>query len=42
MSGYAENVPVSDNESAEGRQKNRRVDVVFLNAFGAKSQPGRK
>jgi chemotaxis protein MotB len=42
VSGYAENVPVSDNDSAEGRQKNRRVDVVFLNAFGAKSQPGRK
>jgi chemotaxis protein MotB len=42
VSGYAENVPVSGNETAEGRQKNRRVDVVFLNAFGAKSQPGRK
>lgn len=42
VSGYAENVPVSDNETPEGRQKNRRVDVVFLNAFGAESQPGRK
>lgn len=42
VSGYAENVPVAGNESAEGRQKNRRVDVVFLNAFGAKTQPGRK
>lgn len=40
VSGYAENVPVSDNSTPEGRQKNRRVDVVFLNAFGAKSQPG--
>ncbi len=42
VSGYAENVPVAGNESAEGRQKNRRVDVVFLNAFGAKTQPGLK
>ena len=42
VSGYAETVPVADNDTADGRQKNRRVDVVFLNAFGAKTQPGRK
>ena len=42
VSGYAENVPVAGNATADGRQKNRRVDVVFLNAFGAKTQPGRK
>ncbi len=42
VSGYAENVPVADNATSEGRQKNRRVDVVFLNEFGAKSQPGLK
>lgn len=42
VSGYAETVPIAENETAEGRQKNRRVDVVFLNQFGAKTQPGRK
>lgn len=42
VSGYADNVPVSENDSSEGRQKNRREDVVFLNSFGVKSQPGRK
>jgi chemotaxis protein MotB len=42
VSGYADNVPVSENETVEGRKKNRRVDVVFLNQFGVKSQPGRK
>jgi chemotaxis protein MotB len=42
VSGYAENVPIASNESIDGRRKNRRVDVVFLNEFGAKSQPGRQ
>ncbi len=42
VSGYADNVPVAENVTVEGRKKNRRVDVVFLNQFGVKSQPGRK
>lgn len=29
--GYAETVPVSSNDTAEGRSRNRRVDVVLLN-----------
>jgi len=33
--GYAEFHPVDDNDSAEGRARNRRIDVVILNpAFG--------
>ena len=40
VSGYAENVPIASNDSVEGRRKNRRVDVVFLNQFGLKTQPG--
>lgn len=42
VSGYAETVPVAGNDSPEGRRKNRRVDVVFLNEFGSRSQPLRK
>ncbi|MEO5953724.1 MAG: flagellar motor protein MotB [Chloroflexia bacterium] len=42
VSGYAENVPIAGNDTIDGRRKNRRVDVVFLNEFGAKSQPGRQ
>lgn len=30
--GYAEYHPVASNDSAEGRAKNRRVDIVILNA----------
>lgn len=29
--GYAETVPISSNDTAEGRSRNRRVDVVLLN-----------
>lgn len=39
VAGYADTIPVADNETVEGRQKNRRVDVVFLNEFGLTSQP---
>ena len=28
--GYGEYRPVSDNDSAEGRQKNRRVEIVII------------
>ena len=40
VSGYADTVPVASNDTVEGRQKNRRVDIVFLNEYGQKSQPG--
>ena len=37
--GYAEFHPVSDNDSAEGRRLNRRVDVVILRSAKANSVP---
>ena len=32
VSGYADNLPVADNESMDGRAQNRRVDVVIVSA----------
>ncbi|MBI3681387.1 MAG: OmpA family protein [Acidobacteria bacterium] len=32
--GYAETAPVDTNETAEGRARNRRVDIVILNQSG--------
>jgi chemotaxis protein MotB len=37
--GYADNHPVADNDTEEGRRKNRRVDIVVLSAEGSKGEP---
>jgi chemotaxis protein MotB len=39
IAGYAENVPVSSNETPEGRAQNRRVDLVILNQNGMLAEP---
>lgn len=39
IAGYAENVPVSSNETLEGRAQNRRVDLVILNQNGMLTEP---
>lgn len=37
--GYADTSAIGDNQTEEGRTKNRRVDLVLLNEFGAKVEP---
>jgi chemotaxis protein MotB len=41
IAGYADTAPVDNNDTAEGRQKNRRVDIVILNRTGVKGEPTR-
>jgi chemotaxis protein MotB len=38
--GYAEYKPVSSNNTAEGRARNRRVDIVILNEREESREPG--
>lgn len=37
--GYADSSPVADNDSTDGRAKNRRVDIVILNQSGMLALP---
>jgi len=37
--GYAEFRPVSENDTVEGRAKNRRVDLVMLSSEGERGEP---
>ena len=39
VAGYADNVPVAANDSADGRSRNRRVDIVILNETGSAAEP---
>lgn len=36
--GYADSVPIDTNKTAEGRQKNRRVEIVILNSTTLKQE----
>jgi flagellar motor protein MotB len=39
VSGYADTAPVGSNDSEDGRARNRRVDIVLLNAAAAAREP---
>jgi chemotaxis protein MotB len=41
IAGYADTDPVDSNDTEAGRSKNRRVDIVILNATGAQGEPER-
>ncbi len=41
IAGYAETAPVDNNQTDQGRAKNRRVDIVILNETGVKGEPER-
>lgn len=41
IAGYADTAPIDSNDTEEGRQKNRRVDIVILNQTGIQGEPER-
>lgn len=39
IAAYADNAPLGSNETAEGRARNRRVDIILLNEVGRAAEP---
>jgi chemotaxis protein MotB len=39
IAGFADTAPVADNETEEGRARNRRVDIVVLNEIASQQEP---
>ena len=41
IGGFGDTVPVASNDTQEGRNRNRRVDIVVLNELAAAQNPKR-
>jgi chemotaxis protein MotB len=41
IAGYGDTDPIDNNDTEEGRKKNRRVDIVILNETAARGEPDR-
>jgi chemotaxis protein MotB len=39
IAAYAENAPVAPNDTADGRARNRRVDIILLSDIGMQAEP---
>ncbi len=39
IAAYAENAPISSNDTEEGRARNRRVDIILLSEIGMQAEP---
>ena len=42
IAGYADTNPVDNNDTEEGRAKNRRVDIIILNETGVRGEPEKR
>ena len=42
IAGYADTSPLEDNDTEQGRARNRRVDIIILNETGVRGEPEKR